>query len=199
MSERCYESVLDEHKGLLVRLAAKFAASGSITFEEAMQEARLGLLAAMRGYRPEQGIKTKFSTYAYAVINRALLNASVIRQEVIYVPRQANMGRWHELKVPTVSLDEAVFEGGADRHEFLAADDEARAYDDDEIALVMSAMDELSPTDAWIIRERYLKERTLNEIGADLGVTREAIRQRELRALRKLRWMLKQKERRQGA
>ena len=57
---------------------------------------------------------------------------------------------------------------------------------------VLGALDQLSSREREVVTKRHLDEQphTLSEIGRDLGVSRERIRQLELRACDKLRRML---------
>ena len=79
-------------------------------------------------------------------------------------------------------------------------------YDEDSLRDVEDAvfreemdhiLDELKPREQQVIRERYgfsdNREKTLEEVGSMLGVTRERVRQIESKALKKLRTRLKAK------
>ena len=59
--------------------------------------------------------------------------------------------------------------------------------------IIREAMEELLPRDAEVIRRRYgidCPEQTLEEVGQDLGVTRERIRQIQARAEERLKDLL---------
>jgi RNA polymerase sigma factor (sigma-70 family) len=49
------------------------------------------------------------------------------------------------------------------------------------------ALAELSPEQKWVLQERYFHHRTLQEIAAETGVSRQAIHLRERKILRTLR------------
>ena len=57
----------------------------------------------------------------------------------------------------------------------------------DERAILDRAIAMLHPVDAFIVRRRFWDDATLKEVSADVGVCREAVRQREAKALRQLR------------
>jgi RNA polymerase primary sigma factor len=95
-----------------------------------------------------------------------------------------------------ISLDQPVGEGETTAFGELIWDADLRPVEtiadmDQMIAAIDRALDCLSPRDARVIRLRYgLADghpHTLEEIGKDLGVTRERIRQLESKAIAKLR------------
>jgi RNA polymerase sigma-32 factor len=70
--------------------------------------------------------------------------------------------------------------------EAIVADREERRQ---RLGCLRDALGELPPRDRYIVSERYLKERTptLDSIGRKLGISRERVRQIEVRAVDSLR------------
>lgn len=68
---------------------------------------------------------------------------------------------------------------------------------EDTIRLLNKAVEELGPREQRIIKLRYGLEdgqfKTLDEIGDMYGVTRERIRQVEMKAIKKLKWIIQHK------
>ena len=67
----------------------------------------------------------------------------------------------------------------------------------DRIRLLNKVVEELSPREQRIIKLRYGLEdgqfKTLDEIGNMYGVTRERVRQVEMKAIKKLKWIIQHK------
>ncbi len=108
------------------------------------------------------------------------------------VQRLQNMGQ------QAVSLDQPIREGEADgssladliedENSLAPADMAAQRLLRDDVAAVLA---DLKPREAEVLRLRYglqgERVHTLKEVGEQMGVTRERVRQLEMRALRKLR------------
>ncbi len=103
------------------------------------------------------------------------------------------------LSAPETSLNVPVLEdngSGSDRQDFLVSDeplqDEVVGGNIDEErrrAWLTEALDVLSEREVKIVRERRLSEdgATLESLGEKLGISKERVRQIEVRALEKLR------------
>jgi RNA polymerase sigma factor (sigma-70 family) len=57
----------------------------------------------------------------------------------------------------------------------------------DDVLQLGRLLDRLAPRQGQIIRERFLTERTLKEVGMEFHITRERVRQIEAKALARLR------------
>ena len=99
------------------------------------------------------------------------------------------------------SLDAPLGENGSSTIAEIVADENAvnpaqRTEDNDAISQIHGLLARLPARESKIIRARFGlddgRERTLETIGARLGVTRERIRQLQQFALKKLRQMLEQ-------
>jgi RNA polymerase primary sigma factor len=95
-----------------------------------------------------------------------------------------------------ISLDTPITEEEDDRLEDLVADESAPApsehlMSDDLSVRMREALHELTPREENVVRMRFgidnRSEQTLEEIGQDLGLTRERVRQIEAKALQRLR------------
>jgi RNA polymerase sigma factor (sigma-70 family) len=155
--------MLHRHDGL-VHAVIRRQGSGTLTYEEALQAGRIGLWRAVLGYDPRRG--TAFSTYAWVAIWRHMRRAAAqARGEggygLVSAPRRQG-----------VDLDEHV-----DRvwvHEALSA-------------LLSRLPDRLR----GVVVARYGLDgracRSLRQLGAQLGLSHERVRQLEQEALAWLR------------
>ena len=83
---RSEEAILfKRHEKLIYLVACKYFKIGSmLTSEDLLQEARIGLLMAIRRFNPNRGVK--FSVYAYPWINRYVCNAVKEKSSFIRIP-----------------------------------------------------------------------------------------------------------------
>jgi len=105
--------------------------------------------------------------------------------------------------LPPTSLDAPQDEGADHTAAEMVADENAHAPDEDlrqedTAGLVLELMQNLPPRELQIIRHRFGfedgGEKTLEEIGREMGLTRERIRQLQNSALRKLRTRMTARE-----
>lgn len=170
-----------------VRNLAVRVAVDKLGDERAVSEALYGLVKAARGYIPSRGFK--FSTYAFPVIVR----------EVVSAGRSCGRltERWLNGKperAPLLSQFGPVGLDG-DEQEFVPdgrGDD--RPYGEDEVEVLRAAIDRIPEVERVILVRRFFNRETLVEIGAALGVSREAIRQTQQKALARLRQMMVEDE-----
>ncbi len=123
-------------------------------------------------------------------------NAHELAAELGLTPRQVQ--RLQNMGQQAVSLDQPIREGEADgssladliedENSLAPADLAAQRLLRDDVAAVLA---DLKPREAEVLRLRYgldgERVHTLKEVGVLMGVTRERVRQLEMRALRKLR------------
>ena len=67
LTAQAVQQAMEQHDGL-VHAVIRRQGGGRLPYEEALQEGRIGLWQAIRGYDPARG--TAFSTYAWVVIGR---------------------------------------------------------------------------------------------------------------------------------
>lgn len=175
-------------KGIIVSLARRYLrVESGITLDEMMHEARVSVWRSAVRWQTFEERSGKFSSYAFNRIRHDLYQFCCDMSQTIRVPRQATHERRRQLLVPTVSLDEVLSYGDSTRHDLIQATDEAGVYSEDEVEWVRGVMENLPERERWVLRERFLNERTHQSLATELGITREGVRQRELLALRKLR------------
>jgi RNA polymerase sigma factor (sigma-70 family) len=77
------EAVLDQTRGLVTALAARFTPRGTVEVDDLVQEGRVALLLAVRSYDPAGG--ASFTSYAWGVVRWRLLNM-VVTESAAHVP-----------------------------------------------------------------------------------------------------------------
>ena len=164
LSAQAVEEAMEQHKGL-VHAFVQRQGGGAISYEEALQAGRIGLWRAIKRYDPTRG--TAFSTYAWVAI------CNQIHQRVRELERERRIC-WGE--VP------------ASRH---APDPEAWVEQGFVLEALRDLVDQLPKRLQQVIVGRYglgdNPPRTLKQLGAELGVTGERVRQLEQEALAWLR------------
>lgn len=185
---------LTAHGGLIGRVVQRYKRfiGGCIEWEDLFQAGWLGLHHAAERFDPERGFK--FSTYANwwirAFIQRTIMN----ERRTVRIPVHAQTDafkRGERLHIDALSLDAPLDSSDPGSGTWLDlqrsdSDPSADAEHNDLATLVESAVEALSEKERRIIRGRFWRDRTLGEIGEDLGVSRERIRQREANALARL-------------
>lgn len=181
---------LTAHGGLIGREVQRYRGSlgGCIEWEDLFQIGWLGLHHAARRFDPAKGFK--FSTYAHwwirAFLQRAIMNQRRTVRVPVHVQNSARQ-RGERLPYDALSLNAPLnSDDPADTWvDLLRAEDDpsADAEHGDLAELLGKAVDALAPPNRRAIRGRFWGDHTLAEIGADEGVSRERIRQREARAL----------------
>lgn len=188
------KELIDEHRGILAHLAQRYfvALNGVLGFDELFHEATIALWQAWERYQTLEVKTASLKTYAWTAVRHSLTEYACQMGATIKVPRQGTAARRAELMIPTLRFDAPIGDGGIDLHSLVALDDEpACAYHADEIERAMQALEALPAADSWLVKQRYMEGRTLQDVSDELGITREGVRQREIRILKRLRSRLK--------
>jgi RNA polymerase sigma-32 factor len=196
--EEALHALVLAHAPLVAKWARHYRAFG-VAVEDLVQEGQLGLLRAAERFDPEFGIR--FSGYAgfwvrSAIRKHVLGNRSMVARtrvgRVVQNPDGTRRPTWPQADV---SLNQPASESGEER-ERLIADDSPNPEDSifalfnnrQRERLIREAMETLSAREIQILRARWLTERRtpLAELGREMGLTGERVRQLERRALSKL-------------
>lgn len=155
----------------------------------------------------DQGRTVRLPVHLAEMLNRLRSTTQKLMQELGRDPTTEELAaRMHETKnkveyllmvaLNPKSLDTPIGEDGdSELEDFVSAGD---TFDPEKLAAkgmlheqLEAAMETLTPREAMVLRLRYgwdgNRQLTLEEVGKHLGVTRERVRQIEVKALRKLR------------
>lgn len=173
---------VQEHRRLVdfvVNRAMKRRHLQGIERDDLVSWGLLGLFHAARAWDPGRGLA--FSTLAVTAIER------MIRRGV-----RSEGGEPHV----TLSLDALLSEPGSegasgDRHldriEDETSDVEEQIVQLETRLMLRQAVAELTPEQQWVVQQRFFRRRTLQELAAETGTSRQAIHLREQTILRALR------------
>jgi RNA polymerase sigma factor (sigma-70 family) len=174
---------------------AYWASLGACTgHEDAVQAGRMGLMRAAEKFDESRGIK--FATYARWWIDAYIKDYCFEQLRTVRIPRNRQMRMWKKgIPVPThaTSIDTGFAvndrDDGSSILDYLGfhAHQEDEQPDTDHLhSRLKSALRGLPAREAAVLHGRFYENRTLAELGEELGVSRERIRQLQLKALAKL-------------
>ncbi len=197
--DRAFGVCIKTNMGLIHKVSYKLlrkARARDLDQEDLIQEGALGMQRALETFDVEK--KVSFSTYAhywiYQTINRAIENTGAIR-----VPIWVQAKAYKEGERPPVtrlmSLDAPLQnQSGEDSNllDVLASavlSPEQACKEKQDLEQFAWAFSVLTDREVFILRSRFVDEKTLDEIGLSLDkkLTRERVRQIERIALKKLR------------
>lgn len=183
-SSRAEDDLIRAHYALARSVAGRFArlAKGRLDYEDVLQEARLGLLHAIRGFEPGHGCT--FSTYAVTAMNRRCQRA-IADSDPIRVPTSAQERGFAPPVV--LSLDHPVGEEEADTLcEMIAAEDDVER---EAVASVWTAevLSQLHRRERVAIELHVIGEEPLAAVARRVGLTGEGSRRLVKRGLERLR------------
>ena len=183
---------------------ARYYSSNPAHLEDLAQEGVFGIRRALDDFDPSYG--TRFSTFVRRYVQNAIADKVAATVYDVTIPSRILLDvragrvspekapRAHAAAAPRVSLD-AVSDDGApaplirdtspDPYEALEEKDTNARYG----KLVGAALSGLLPRERSIVERRHLSAApdTLEQIGDDLGLTRERVRQLEAKALQRMR------------
>jgi RNA polymerase primary sigma factor len=189
------DELLRSHLAFVIRVAMEFRNRG-VPFEDLINEGCVGLLKAIRRFEPDHG--ARFMTYAAFWIRKALLDALAAQPRVVHVPRyQRSLGK--PIAKEARLDDVQSWEGSRSIAEQLVdtkTPEPANAFIEREtIGRLRRHLFALSPREQAVLASRFGllgdAPRTLKDVGIDLAISRERVRQIESAALARLRFALR--------
>jgi RNA polymerase sigma factor (sigma-70 family) len=178
------EALLYKHEGWLKTLAGSFEHHNpGVGFDDMMQAGRLALLKHAETFNPAHG--GSLLGYSKHGVVQAMLRVVAFEGPVM---RRPTHGGYRAAPIPIrESLDELV-QDGLPLHERLeapAARDEVE--DREHRALLAVWLEELPTVQREILKALYLKGMSLREIGAERGVSYQAVHYQAMAAVERLR------------
>lgn len=180
-----------EHIGLVYAIAKGFHRDHShFSLDDLAQEGNLGLMIAIERFDPTRGCQ--FSTYAAYWIKNSIRRAVSKGAQMVRRPTSSKTNaspdwtnhfspkeRGQGLNRDDRGIEELMHESNVDPGELIDKVSEVKR--------LASAMAKLKPIERIVLRLRYSDEESLAQVGARFDLSRERIRQIQLRALGKLR------------
>lgn len=176
----CRERLIESHVPLVDRMARRYRLD-PLAHEDAVQDGVLGLIKAVDRFDSDHG--ARLSTYAAWWIRQGIL-AGIRRRDCIWIPN----GRPSRRVIEIVRLDGEIADSHSSNGDDAGLEQALRG-------LIVQATGEAlagqPARDRSVLTLRFGlfggHERTLSEVAAIVGLTRERVRQIEKRALRRLR------------
>jgi RNA polymerase sigma factor (sigma-70 family) len=173
--------------GLVVYVAKSYNHRG-VPLGDLIQEGNIALMHAVERFDPDRGFR--LSTYATAWLRRSMQRTVRSLSRTVRLPESARGAKSRSVPIDEpigparISLTDILIEPEALAPDDVAAREQIRARARDHLG-------DLRSKEAYVIRRRFgIGEHdpmTLREIGEELGITRERVRQIEKAALDKLR------------
>ena len=150
------ENLFQDYLPLIKSIASKYKGNG-VPLGDLIQEGFLGLLEAKERFDPSK--KIKFSTYAFYLIKKKILDA--IRKE--------NIQSLNSIKLKEEILERPIIE---------------KTYESEDLEVFLDK--NLTPLEQKVFKLYFQQAKTLSQIAKELGIRRERVRQIKQLLLRKI-------------
>ncbi len=217
MSEPTDDDFVRENRSWVRGLAVKIRAQLELHCEldDLLGYAHRGLLEARARFDPERGVR--FKTFAYYRVRGAIIDGV---REMAYMPRRVHAARRAAEALDRAAEEEANRRGAEParqtdasaaleaidqilgrtsaafviaamgQHDDASSDPEAEVASEQERARVRAALDVLDDRERALIEGHYFGDRTLEEIGAEMGISKSWASRLCTRALDRMRHAL---------
>jgi RNA polymerase primary sigma factor len=185
------DELITRNERLVWKIANRYV--GKLDFDELVQEGQIGLMTAVHKFDYRKGFR--FSTYATHWIKQAMTRAIDNIGDMIRVPihkKKTHKTYTVSLNAPLPGSDPAdglTYESMLEGETAVDLEDEYWQYQRAE-KLMDILRNELTKRERQVLIMRFGLDRggahTLEEIGTELAMTREGVRQAEKRGLRKI-------------
>jgi len=169
------DALIVKHQGLPGLVYDRMRpAHAQIAYLDRDEAVSVGTVALVRAARTPTCDPTDFVRYAWKAIARELFQAAALNA-IVAIPGHA---RKRGVAIPFgLSFDDKRYCGQP--NEGLDRGIEAEE--------LHAALEKIPPDDRWLLHARFWEERTQEELADELHMTRQAVSQREAKALRNLR------------
>ncbi len=185
--------LVTSHLRLVAKIAMGYRGYG-LPVSEIVAEGNVGLMQAVKRFEPDKGFR--LATYAMWWIRAAIQEYILRSWSLVKLGTTANQKKlfFNLRKAPLRSDSESEWQ------DWLAddtLDQETRMAEREELgdrhSLLANALDELTERERDIIQQRRLQDEpaTLEELSQKYGISRERVRQIEVRAFEKLQKQMK--------
>ena len=204
--DRAFNRCIKTNMGMVYKVAGKLLRKGrlkGLEQEDLNQEGVLGMQRALETFDPSK--KVAFSTYSYfwiyQTIDRSINNSGTIRIPIktqdlaMHGKKSGHLADRAREAARVVSLDAPLHASHCPEVEITLFDivaciqpspeDNLREKQDHEA--LYKVLSFLSEKELTVLHGRYMEDKTLEEVGETLNLTRERIRQIEAAALEKIR------------
>lgn len=177
------EETLSKNHRYILKVAQSFGQNNWI--DDLVQEGKIALVKAYNQYTPEKGI---FHSYALTLIKFGMMTYLTNNCRMIRIPSNT---LWKgEIKQSFVHLDQPNSEDNTIDLEDKVEDKELDDQETHQRSSVMHYLSKLKESHQKIVKAIVIEEKTFQEVGDELGITRQAVQQQYENALKKLRTLM---------